>query len=422
MKKYSGLVLILLAFFLNFGSIEAQDVVGDLLGRINNLRASLGLSPYSLNGALSAAALNQAQWMASTGEVSHTQYDGSRPVDRAQANGYASSWVAENIYMGSMAQVDDAWTFWINSSIHYAGLTSTNFRDVGIASAVGDYGQAFVLVFGNPGGGGGARPVNTTNNGGGNGAAAEVPQLAILGYDSVGNIRYQLQEGETLGDVLLIFGYTWDDLPALMALNGLTETDARNLDVGQEILVPPHGGTWTPSAGEMTAEVSADVTEPASQNLAALTLPPNPSPCNGEGSCTFPPSPTFDVRDLTPYAEETVINTSGILPTPSGSDSFILASPTVPVEQIAPPEVFVLASPSPTDASQVAAVATIEPTNTFLSVAQTPVEASQSPIIEEPAAAASQNAIPLWLIGAIVVQIGVLLFAGFEFVRRMRKA
>jgi hypothetical protein len=401
MIKRLGLVVLLLAFFMCLNTIQAQDVASDLLGRINNLRSSLGLSPYTLNASLTAAANAQALWMAETGEVTHTQYDGSRPVDRARANGYSSAWVAENIYMGPIAGVDDAWTFWINSSIHYAGLTSTNFQDVGIGTAAGTFGQSFVLVFGNPGGGG--NTVMSTGGGGnsGGGAQAEVPQYAILGYDAVGNVRYQLQDGETLGDVLLIFGYTWDDLPAIMSLNNFTDADVRNLDVGQEILVPPHTGTWTPSA---PAEASAEVTEPAS--TAQISVP------NSEG--TVAPSPTFDVRDLTPYAfaSETAINLRGILPTPSGSDSFILPSPTVPVEQIAPPEVFVLASPSPipsaTDANQIAVVPTLAPTST--------------PLPESPTMPPSENSIPPWLIGAIALQIGVLGYAGFEFLRRWRKS
>lgn len=395
MIKRSGLLVVCLVLWLFVSPMQAQDAVSDLLGRINNLRASLGLSPYSLNSALSAAALNQAQWMVATGEVSHNQYDGSRPVDRARANGYASSWVAENIYMGSIAGVGDAWNFWINSSIHYAGLTSANFQEIGIATASGEHGHSFVLVFGNPGGGG--NNVSRSSNAG-NGAndAAAAPQYAILGYDAVGNIRYQLQEGETLGDVLLIFGYTWDDLPTLMSLNNFSEADIRSLDVGQEILVPSHEGTWTPSAPEMTAEISAEamseVTEAATQNLV--------------------PSPTFDVRDLTPYVELTnTVNASGIIPTPSGSDSFILPSPTTPLEQIAPPEVFVLASPSPspsTNALQVAMVATLAPSST--------------PLPEDPVPPNADSGIPLWLIGAIVVQLGVLAYAGIELMRRMGKS
>lgn len=93
----------LLAFFILSmsaawaGSAQAQD----LLGQINALRAERGLAPYTLDSALSAAAQNQANWMAQTGQVSHTQADGSTPRSRAAAAGYPSNWVSENIYLAA---------------------------------------------------------------------------------------------------------------------------------------------------------------------------------------------------------------------------------------------------------------------------------------------------------------------------------
>jgi hypothetical protein len=396
--RRSGILLLLVIFCLSFSPLQAQDVVSDLMGRINSLRTGLGLSPYRLNAPLAAAANSHAQWMVATGEVTHTQANGSRPVDRAQANGYASAWVAENIYMGSMATVDTAWDFWIHSSIHYAGLTSENYQDIGIGTAEGVHGQAFVLVFGVPSGGGGNPAASAGGATTGNNTQAEAPHYAILGYDAVGNVRYQLQEGETLGDVLLIFGYTWDDLPAVMALNNFTDADIRNLDVGQEILVPPHAGTWTPSPAEATGEV----TEPASQALAIQASPTS-------AANALLPSPTFDPGDLNPSP---TINTGGILPTPEGNSSFILPTPTTPAEQIAPPEVFVLASPSPfpsaTEAMQISAASTFAPTTT--------------PLPESPPNPGTNSGLPVWLIGAIVVQVGVLMYAGFEFIRRMGRS
>jgi Cysteine-rich secretory protein family len=420
MKQVTWLFLAAI-LFLSFSPAHAQDVVSDLLGRINNLRTSLGLAPYTLNAALNAAAQNHAQWMARTGEVSHTQENGSRPVDRAQANGYVSSWVSENIYMGSIARVDDAWTFWMNSSIHYAGITNNVYQDVGIASATGDYGQSFVLVFGNPSGNiARSSSNNNAGSGGGNDVAASAP-LPILGFDGVGNIRYQLQEGETLGDVLLIFGYTWDELPEVLALNNFTEADIRSLDVGQEILVPPHAGTWTPTApaAEITSEatiapeITAEVTLVAENSLQMETMA-----LNSEVSVTVTATP----------------NNAGILPTPSGSNSFILAaSPTIEtaVEQIAPPAVFGGASPtsinlssspspSPTQTLRVndgMLISTL-PASTSVAMLGTDIPLNMASIAP---VTADANGIPIWLIGAIVVQLGVLAYASFEFLRRMLK-
>ncbi|MBL8153933.1 MAG: CAP domain-containing protein, partial [Anaerolineae bacterium] len=128
------------------GSASAQDVAGDLLGRINGLRSARGLPSYSLNGALTAAASSQAQWMvANNCAIAHTHPDGSNPRSRAQAFGYTTSDVSENIYCGGNATTAAAWNFWVNSSIHYAGLVNTRYKEVGIAAAQGAPGTSFVL-------------------------------------------------------------------------------------------------------------------------------------------------------------------------------------------------------------------------------------------------------------------------------------
>ena len=54
---------------------QAQDG-GDLLARINALRAQHGLPGYSINGALTIAAQQQAQWIVDTGTIAHTHPDG----------------------------------------------------------------------------------------------------------------------------------------------------------------------------------------------------------------------------------------------------------------------------------------------------------------------------------------------------------
>lgn len=59
--------------------LAAQDGQAEMLARVNDLRISKGLPAYSVNAALSAAAVNQADWLANSGEVSHVQPDGSRP-------------------------------------------------------------------------------------------------------------------------------------------------------------------------------------------------------------------------------------------------------------------------------------------------------------------------------------------------------
>jgi Cysteine-rich secretory protein family/LysM domain len=349
------LLYLIIIIALNVAPTNAQDVVSDLLGRINTLRANLGLSPYTLRPSLSAAAQNQAQWMANTGQVSHVQPDGSRPVDRAQANAYPSSWVGENIYIGGLATVDDAWNFWLNSAIHYAGLTSSNYNDVGIAMARGENGQAFVLVFGNSGSNSRGSSTVSSNNDNTSSAPA-APPLAIIGNDEFGNIQYELQEGDTLGDILLLFAYTWEDLPALMALNNLTDADIRSLEVGQVLLVPPAEGTWTATPVEATAEITEEV---AVEMIEAIIEPINNN------------------------------------------------------EELAAPATFIAstATTSPR-ATQALVISTAIPTQAL--IIPTPFPENTAP------QTAAQSSPPAWLIAAIIVQVAVLIYASYELLKRWR--
>jgi hypothetical protein len=230
---------------------QAQNVSGDLLGRINGLRGELGLPGYTLNGILSAAAQNQAEWMVTSGQVSHTQPDGSTPSSRATRLGYPSSAVSENIYMGTNATASVAWNWWLNSPIHYRGITNAAYTQVGVGTAIGEAGQAFVLVFGNPNGWGAApaRPAPPASNNGGSSASsggAAAPPVFVVGVDNDGNIMHEIQPGHTLGEIVLMYGYGWDDLDRVRRLNTMSEPEGRNLAVGSVLLIPPWGSTETP--------------------------------------------------------------------------------------------------------------------------------------------------------------------------------
>jgi LysM repeat protein/uncharacterized protein YkwD len=127
-----------------------QSVEGDLFNRVNALRNMSGINPYRWNDALYVAAREQAEWMASTGIVSHFQPGGGTPYSRAVAAGFAHTFCCtEIIYLGTaIATPDDAWNWWFNSETHYAELTRITNTDVGIASVLIENRRSFVMVFG----------------------------------------------------------------------------------------------------------------------------------------------------------------------------------------------------------------------------------------------------------------------------------
>lgn len=363
------MTLLLCGLFLTAARTSAQDVTSDLLGRINNLRASKGLPGYTLNGSLASAAQLQAQWMIDNDcAIAHTHPDGSNPRSRARASGYGTDEVSENIYCGGMASSDTAWTFWINSGIHYAGLVNNRYKEIGIGSASGAAGTSFVLVFGNPGGPAYIPPAAASGDSGGDSSADSGPPPYVVGSDEHGNIQHQIQEGDTLGQIALIYGYTWADIPAMLAINGMTEADYRDLEIGEIFLVPPKSGTYTPTPGE----------------------PPSATPA------PFTETPTLEI---TP--EPTTGDDMGILPTPSPTTFAVALAASVP-------ESLVMLIPTGT--------ATVTPESTEVAFLETPVVANLAA-----SGVITPSGTSPWLVIALVVQVGVLILAGFEFIRRMRR-
>ncbi len=226
-------------------STPPPGIIADLQIRTNNLRASLGLPPFTLNTALGAAAQNHAEWMVSTGLVTHVRPDGSTPGQRAAAAGYPNSaWVTEIIYMGGIATPNHAWEFWTNSPVHYRELTRAEHREIGIGTATNKTsGQAFVIVFGRPGGvvgrPGGQTPIPITPGSG----------------------TYIVQPGDTLFRIAQRHGVT---LEALAAANRIGVNDT--IYVGQVLVIPQQGVTLTASP---TALLATPTVQPAT---------PTPSP------------------------------------------------------------------------------------------------------------------------------------------------
>lgn len=158
MNRFVFLLIMFFVLLVSLHPAAAQDDRTGLFNQINVLRANQGLFPYQMNDALNAAATAHSQWMAATGVITHDEDNGSSPESRAIAYGYGGKWVHENIFAGVNATPQDAMNFWINSPIHYAGLTHTQKTDVGIGIARDSLGTVFYTVMFGEGSAGGAPP------------------------------------------------------------------------------------------------------------------------------------------------------------------------------------------------------------------------------------------------------------------------
>ncbi|MBA3867889.1 MAG: LysM peptidoglycan-binding domain-containing protein [Anaerolineae bacterium] len=370
MKRTTFILFLLLCF----SRIASAQDDGGLVQRMNALRSGKGLPAYTVNSSLTAAAQSQAQWLVDNGcAIAHTHPDGSNPASRARAAGYITEWVGENIYCGGMAKADNAWTFFMNSPIHYAGLVNTRYKEVGTAVGHGAAGTSFVIVFGDPGGPAYVPPAAV----GGKGSADDAPKAPpsyVVGVDAHGNIEHQIQSGDTLGQIALIYGYTWDDIPRMLALNGMSEADYRKLKEGQIFLVPPKAGTFTPTPDSPVANGSPD---PAAATPNSNIPTPYP-----EETLSLIPDPAANAATIEPTLTAVVmVATSNSVP-----DGMVAFQPT--------------SAPSPTTNQSIAMVST------------------GAPVVMESGVLPPTSSTPPWLIIALGVQMVVLVGAGVEYIRR----
>jgi uncharacterized protein YkwD len=122
-------------------SCGLPDFRNSLLQQINAARAvarSCGgtampaASPLAWNDRLFSAAARHSSDMAVNNYFSHTGLDGRSAAQRVAAEGYAWSWVGENIAAGQ-SSVSVVMGGWLASPGHCANIMRAEYRDVGVS-------------------------------------------------------------------------------------------------------------------------------------------------------------------------------------------------------------------------------------------------------------------------------------------------
>lgn len=273
-----------------------------LLSMINNFRAVRGLPTLTWDARLAAAAQNQASWMAANSRCcDHSQGGTSTALFRANRFGYSAPLITEIIYLGGSAA--DAIAWWQTSAIHLRELTRPTGGQAGIASISGNNRTAHVVVFGWTGGSG--------NNGGTSGGPAQQPAY-VVGLDEFGNIKHEVQPGDDLGTIAWrYYGYNWDVIPTIRALNNRTQAEDGLLAPGEILLIPPKAGTYTPVPGTASAQPESsaaptDIPATAATRIAAaseMSASPAPRASTATPTATVPDARNIRIGSLpTPMA------------------------------------------------------------------------------------------------------------------------
>ncbi len=107
---------------------------GEMLSRINAIRADAGLAPLSACSSLRRAAQGHASSMATTHALSHIGPDGTWPWDRMRAEGFRLHAAAENLAEGQNS-VDQVLREWLSSPPHRANLMDPRMQQAGFGFA-----------------------------------------------------------------------------------------------------------------------------------------------------------------------------------------------------------------------------------------------------------------------------------------------
>lgn len=111
---------------------------------INKVRADANSAPVSYNAQLDAAAQKHSQAMVDSGFFDHVNpITGSTVGDRAKAEGYNFTFIAENIAQGH-ANENQAMNGWIKSTGHQRNNIDTRAKEFGL----GRVGNTWTLVLG----------------------------------------------------------------------------------------------------------------------------------------------------------------------------------------------------------------------------------------------------------------------------------
>jgi uncharacterized protein YkwD len=231
--------------------LPAADTGYDLVGAVNALRASNGLTAYNVNSILMKIAQDQANYLASTGGAyGHVGQGGTLPYQRALNAGYE---VAGALPPGLFSEnwdeatnVQDAIKFWEGDAAHRIALYSTNLFDIGGGVASGN-GRNYYVIDTGMSTGSQVSSNSTSSSGSSNSlisgtsvSQSQVIPVAIVSTpDQAGDVYHIVLPGQALWQIAIAYKVKINDITTLNHLS------SNVIYPGQKLLIM-RAGTATP--------------------------------------------------------------------------------------------------------------------------------------------------------------------------------
>jgi LysM repeat protein len=247
----------------------AQDRALELIDAVNQLRATYGMGPLTVDPILMAVAQAQNNYSISIGSITHYGPDGSRPREQVITAGYgggATIFASENIVMGTGLTPAEAVQIWTGDEPHMNTMTGTYYRDVGAgAGSDGEGSYYYTLITAYVAGGYSAN--STVPAGGISFPPVAVPVVRATAQAD-GSVVHVVESGQTLWTIAAVYEV---DLEELRTLNGLSASAV--LHPGDRVTVRAASATAAP---EVTAGRTLTSTSRPSATPRRSTATPTP--------------------------------------------------------------------------------------------------------------------------------------------------
>ena len=261
----------------------------DIIVAVNDLRASYGLPAYNVSSILMGTAQSQAEFMASTGTVTHSGPGGISLTQRLINAGYsmAGGFRAENILS---ANPDSSGydivhsSYWADAD-HQNTMLSPNLSEIGAGVAVAGGRGYYVIDCAQPSGAQSSSSGSSAGSSATKGPSQILIPVAVNTPDADGRIYHEVQYGQSLWSIAIAYETKIDEIKRL---NNLSSND---IYLGQKLLVKIVGTatptipmpTKTPTIAPAT-QISTQV--PVTETMAITTtavVPGETSPSLGGG-------------------------------------------------------------------------------------------------------------------------------------------
>jgi len=266
------------------GVLPHQASAQELIDEVNRLRAENDLPPYQVNPVLMKIAQTQAEYIASSGVLTHFDLHGLRPYQRALNAGYAvggdlstGGSFSENIHAGPNLSPVGAVTFWTGDAIQKDAMLSTEFQDAGAGTSLANGVTYYVLNVGSEGDQPAVPPTAARPS-----SEVVISTAGAIGTKEVvvfistpsdnGEVYHLVRKGEALWSIALAYKTTIDQIRLLNGLSGDQIFEGQNL-----LVIKPLPDTETPSP-VVTATFGIPTSTPTRASTPTLlpTLTPLP--------------------------------------------------------------------------------------------------------------------------------------------------